>query len=505
MALFFLAAVFAPMCLAGGDFAVNLRSSLDQANPAIAGDGEGNFVVVWNSYYQGKSNEIIGRFFGKEGEALNGEFEINQTQEGNQKKPAVAMNEGRGFVVAWQSEDSNDKVWIFARRFDTNGVGLDEFRLNDEPNGKSPAVTLNDNGSFVVVWEQQEIWQPFDVHNIRFQCYDANGSAVASGQANLLAQCRNPDVGMNEDGEFVIVWMQDDTYHSLNVIMARRHNSDGLAISDPFEVSVTGFDTIAGPTVSVNRSGEFLVTWDGAEYTQYNQVYARLYEADGSAITDEFVANSVTSAENENPKCSINNSGDSVLVWERQVGGLSGKDVFGQRYDVAGNIVGDEFRINTYVYDDQRNAVVLNRDDGTFAAVWQSKGQDGSAEGIFGSIGPHVGTPDLDGDGFVNFADYCIISGQWAQQGSGLAGNLIDDNEVDSKDVRAFCEQWLTYRYSCELADVSGEGAVDFKDFATVARDLGRYGPLPGDIDGDGTVNLTDLQWLVLHWAQRCP
>jgi hypothetical protein len=69
-------------CSASGEFDVNIRSSLNQANPAIAADSNGNFVVLWHSYYQSKSNEIRARLFEKDGSAVSGELVINQTEGG---------------------------------------------------------------------------------------------------------------------------------------------------------------------------------------------------------------------------------------------------------------------------------------------------------------------------------------------------------------------------------------------------------------------------------------
>jgi hypothetical protein len=42
------------------------------------------------------------------------------------------------------------------------------------------------------------------------------------------------------------------------------------------------------------------------------------------------------------------------------------------------------------------------------------------------------------------------------------------------------------------------------KDFAVLAGAWHEYGPLNGDIDGDGTVGNYDLQWLMLHWTADC-
>jgi hypothetical protein len=81
---------------------------------------------------------------------------------------------------------------------------------------------------------------------------------------------------------------------------------------------------------------------------------------------------------------------------------------------------------------------------GQFVAVWQSAGQDGSGYGIFGEIGPLVGSADFTGDGFVNFLDYCVLAAEWQKSQNPLSADLIDDNRIDEQDLAAFCDQWLT-------------------------------------------------------------
>jgi len=85
------------------EFQVNTRTSRNQANAAIAADENGNFVVVWSSWFVSKSNEIRGQRFAANGTPVEGEFEINTTQPGNQKEPSVAMDAEGNFVVVWNS------------------------------------------------------------------------------------------------------------------------------------------------------------------------------------------------------------------------------------------------------------------------------------------------------------------------------------------------------------------------------------------------------------------
>ena len=110
------------------EFQINTGTNDNQANPAIAADANGNFVVVWNSYFGGiRSNEIFGRRFGADGSPIGSEFQINTTTSGNQKESSVAMDAAGNFVVVWYGPGVSQED-IFGRRFDLNGQPLgDEF------------------------------------------------------------------------------------------------------------------------------------------------------------------------------------------------------------------------------------------------------------------------------------------------------------------------------------------------------------------------------------------
>ena len=60
------------------------------------------------------------------------------------------------------------------------------------------------------------------------------------------------------------------------------------------------------------------------------------------------------------------------------------------------NPAGTEFRINTYIANDQRNPSVAVLSGGGFVVTWQSDGQDGNGFGIYGQVfdnsGNMVGT-----------------------------------------------------------------------------------------------------------------
>ncbi|MEE9371314.1 MAG: hypothetical protein V3W45_07595 [Sedimentisphaerales bacterium] len=497
----------------GTEFQVNTRPAYDQTYADIAMDANGNFVVVWTSYYSygNKSNEIRGRRFAADGSSIDAnEFEINTIEAGNQKEPSVAMDKVGNFVVVWHGPGANEED-IFAQRFDANGLPLgDELTINSYTDNRQlcPRVGMNGTGRFVVVWESNKVVSGPDVWVAACRVYDNNGVPIGEEfEVSLLLQCWYPDVAMDGKGDFAVVWMQDDIYHPSNVVMARQYNAGGTAKTDPCEVSTIGFSSVTRPSIGMDGSGHFVVAWDGdPNLASLDDVHARRYNFDGTAMGEQFVVNTTMAGEQQRPRVVMNGQREFVIVWNSETEpGSNERNIFGQRYDSLCSPVGDEFQVNTYVVGDQKYPDVAIKEDGEFVTVWQSDGQDGSEFGIFGEFGPKKGSAELTGDGFVNFRDFCVLAEEWLKEGNPLKADLIDDNKIDEQDLGAFCEQWLTPLYECSEVDIDSGGRIDFKDYAFWAANWSEQGPnLDGDITGNGIVDMADLNALLFHWPQTC-
>lgn len=503
-----IASIFASASQA--EFQVNTYTTSNQANAAIAMDGNGHFVVVWSSYLQdGSSNGIFGQRFDSGCNPLGGEFQINTTTSGNQKEPSVAMDAAGNFVVTWHGPGDNQED-IFARRFDPNGQPLgDQFPVNSDPNGQQlcPRVAMSDTGAFVIVWENDEFWPQFHYWEVFYQLYSFNGTPIRTDKVNLLSQSRCPDVAMDGNGNFTIIWMQDDTYYPSNLVMARQYYADGSDRTQQFEVSTTGFTTIPYPAIGMDGSGHFVVAWDGhPSGGSLDDIYARRYKFDGTAMSEEFQVNTTQAGAQQNPRVAMNNQRQFVIVWNSETEpGTNERNIFGQRYDSLYNPLGDEFQINTYMVDDQKYPAVAIKENAEFVTLWQSDNQDGSDYGIFGETGPKIRCADFSGDGFVSFRDFYVLADEWLREDNPLEADLIDDNTIDRQDLGAFCEQWLTPCYQCNEVDINGDGKIDFKDYALWTGNWLEQGPnLDGDITGEGVVDMADLKALVLHWAKNC-
>jgi len=435
------------------EFQVNTHRTNKQENPAIAMDGAGNFIVVWNSYLQDKSsNGVFGQRFDPNCNPLGEEIQINTTSSGNQKEPSVAMDMDGNFIAVWQGPGliEQDKEDIFARLFDSNGQPLgSEFRVNNNTNDKQlcPRTAMNNDGGFVIVWESVNVPQE-GKKAICFQLYDSNGlkigteSLVNDGPSNG----RYPDVAMDSQGNFAVVWMLDK---SRNSIMGRLYNADGSSKTESFEVSTIKFSSVTKPSISMNTEGGFVVVWDGdPELARLDNIHAQMFEADGTAIGEQFIVNTNTEGPQQNPKVAINNRWQFIVVWDSKIDpDINEREIFAQRYDNTGEAIGGEFQVNTHIEADQKRPVVAIGQERQFVTTWQSYGQDGSGYGVFARTGQIVSSADFNADGLVNFSDYCILADEWFKIGELLTADLIEDNKINERDLAEFCYQWLTTDY----------------------------------------------------------
>ena len=131
----------------GAEFQINTTTANDQANPSVAMDVDGNFVVTWASTGQdGSGWGIYKREYDADGTANGGEVRVNTTTTNNQVNPWVAMNPDRDFVVVWGGEGSGDTTGVFAQRY-SFGLVVDTVSDTADGNTTSIAALLADKGA----------------------------------------------------------------------------------------------------------------------------------------------------------------------------------------------------------------------------------------------------------------------------------------------------------------------------------------------------------------------
>jgi hypothetical protein len=81
------------------------------------------------------------------------------------------------------------------------------------------------------------------------------------------------------------------------------------------------------------------------------------------------------------------------------------RGVFARKLDVDGQPEGEEFQVNTYTTEDQKDPQIAATSNG-YVVVWEShEGQDGALTGVFGQRLVDVLCGDGSGDGQISATD----------------------------------------------------------------------------------------------------
>ncbi len=428
------------------EFQVNTETTYNQTDAAVAMAENGSFVVAWSSYKQdGDSGGVFARLFDPNCRPLGEEFQVNTRIAGNQTDPAVAMDPLGNFVVAWHGPGES-RTDIFARRFDPSGVAWGpEFRVNALTEGtqQGARVAMGPAGAFVIAWETRVSTLEGDAWTVAARPYDPNGRAI-TGELRPAQQrnCRYPDVASDSRGGFVIVWLSDESTKS---ICARLYGPGGSTSGEPFEANNIAFGSQCRPAVAADYAGNFVVAWDGhPDLASLDDIHARLFKYDGTALGGQFRVNSITTLAQERPRVAMTGQGQFVVVWHGRSGvQANAKDVFARRFSGMGTPASPEIRLNRYTAGDQKYPAVAIAPTGRFIAAWQSYAQDGSHFGVFAGAGATTCPADFSGDGFVNFKDFPALARQWRTNENSPSADIRGDSDVDFADLAELCRGWL--------------------------------------------------------------
>ncbi|SFI09369.1 cadherin repeat domain-containing protein [Planctomicrobium piriforme] len=320
----------------GSEFRVNTSTTSIQRAAAAAIDAAGNFVVTWQSESQGSSDsDIYAQFFDAAGTPRGSEFRVNTNTSNYQLYPSVAMDAAGDYVIAWQTFLTNTSSWeISAQRYSSSGAAQGgEFRVN---------------------------------------------TTLANFQTD-------PEIAMNDSGDYVITWQSEGQEGALSGIYAQRYNSDGVAQGGEFRVNTTLQYSHFAQDVVMDPAGNFIVTWES--YTPSGdprRIDAQRFNAAGVKQGPEFQVNSSTADRQANPQIAMNPFGEFVISWQSRYQDGSAYGIYAQRYSSVGTAQGTEFRVNSFTTGSQSRPAVAMDAFGGFTMVWSSDDQDGLTSSIRG-------------------------------------------------------------------------------------------------------------------------
>jgi hypothetical protein len=310
----------------GVEFQVNTYTTSEQRGPRVASDPNGNFVVVWVSVGQDGSDRGI---YARRYDTTSGpgpEFRVNTHTTARQNSPAVAMDPAGNFVVTWHSLGVDGSSYsVQAQRYDALGNPQGgEFQVNSYTTGGQgyPAVALDPGGNFVIAWNGNDFVNGYQVGAQRF---NAAGTPLG-GELQVTmpgggAQNGYPAVAMNADSRFVVVWMRQYIGGTFVDVFAQRYDPTGAPQGAVFQVNsyTTGYQT--HPTMALDGAGNFVVTWRSYDHQDgdYAGIFGRRFDPAGNS-TGEFQVNTYTTGWQEWSSVSMDAAGNFVIAWQSEDG-----------------------------------------------------------------------------------------------------------------------------------------------------------------------------------------
>jgi hypothetical protein len=422
---------------AGAEFRVNTFTTGFQTDPAVAVDGDGEFVVAYAGQDGAVDRNIYARRYNSSGVALGSEFRVNTFTTNLQISPVIAMDTDGDFVVVWESQNQDgSSSGVYAQRYSAAGVAQGtELRVNSQTSGLqgSPSVAMDTVGNFVVAWHSDA--QDGSNEGIYAQRFDAAGVRRGSEfQVNTHTTDRQrlPTVAMDGSGDFVVAWQSNGRDGSSYGVAARRYAASGTPRGAEFVVNTFTTGSQGTPSVAMSLVGDFVVAWQSAgQDGSSNGVYAQRYNASGVAQGAEFRANSFLANSQEGASVAMDASGDFLIAWHSGAQDGSGYGIFAQRYNAAGAPQGGEFRINSFTTNGQAAASVAAEPEGDLVVTWLSDLQDGSNFGIYAqrydettdTTGPMLAGASVNGK---PVAAYSVSAGPISQVVVSFSEDVVD-------------------------------------------------------------------------------
>lgn len=361
-------------------------SAADGTDAQLAVDGEGNTAIVWLQDNGDGTQSLMGRLYDAESGEWSDIATLDDPTLADVNDPAMDANSAGFGIVAWAQDDGTGSYSIAVRRYNAD-TGLTDIALLESADGtaSAPAVGVGEDGSAIVVWAQQEtsgnigiwasrldpatgVWSQPELIEARADAgakphvaVDPEGNAVAAwlqtdssgtvnvwanrfepesgwGQALLIeflnGDADSPFVSVNDQGDFKIVWSQDDG-EGTSDIMSNGYSPD-TGWGSPVLLEENDGDALA-PRVDLDDSGHGIAIWQQDDGTGDSSIWVSRYVADQGWETPETIESGNGDA--NAPYIAIDGEGNALAVWQQTDD--SGASILANRFTMTPSTAAD--------------------------------------------------------------------------------------------------------------------------------------------------------------------
>jgi methionine-rich copper-binding protein CopC len=364
-----------PLPKVGTESVVPSVAALGQFGAAMDTDARNNFVVAWYGPSESGADlvDVYVRQFDSTGSPLGAEQVVTTTAVDlvnlSGKLDVAVADDGR-FVVAWETMVGS-QAQVNLKVFSASGAAVSDVIKVTTVSGQCymPDLAINrTTGAFVLATTSQSSGYvvPGDMYSpqVYLQRFSATGSLVGDAvkvSGTLSTYGKAPHVTMDSNGKVLVVWNADKLY-------GRFVTSAGVVSGSEFVIvdHSVGDGLTETASVDMASSGKFVVAWD----EDAKDVYARLFNADGTAAGDAFQVDSSGAA--SEPAVAMASDGSFTIAWSNLDKDGSGSAIMARRYSASGTAVAQEVRVNTLTQGDQTEPTLATGSQGRILVCWST-------------------------------------------------------------------------------------------------------------------------------------
>ena len=312
-----------------------------QAVPAVAHDGSGNYLVVWEDQRNLKTTgtDLYGVLVDGQGKVQTPSGIKVSGSTGNQVTPAAAYG-GNHFLVVWS--DSRSGTHIYGTQVETSGKVRQPtgFPLTTGSYARTAPALAFDGTNFLVTWTDNRNGNVSDIYGALVNQYGGKTSSSDIAIAKLSQSQQNPAVAYSKGSASYMVLWQDyrNTTKTYWDIYGARVSTAGKVL-DPKGIAVsTTFNHEYAPDVAFDGTNYLAVWYDlrNAYGTSYD-IYGARISAAGKVLEPQGFPIAVASEEQTYPQVAFSGA-DYLVVWDDRRNGKYNKDVYGTMVSTSGKV-----------------------------------------------------------------------------------------------------------------------------------------------------------------------
>ena len=292
--------------------AQRIERSTSAEAPRIAVDEDGNTIAVWTQYDSAARYGVwTNRYTAQRGwgtpQPLN-------TNPGQASDVQLAINAHGDAVAVWMqySDTVAGKVNIWANRFSVQSGWQQAQQIQDDnTNAYFPKVAIDQAGNAIVVWSQNDgAHDRTHIYANRFEVSEGWGAGMLI-QSDNTTLASEPEIAMDAVGNASVVWTQFDA--AAGGIWTNRYTAGaGWAVAQ----SITSDSRARTPAIAVDNQNGALAAWllpDSATYQ--SNVYASRYTGRWDAPVR---VQRNTAATGRAVQLAIDGAGNGIALWQEQ-------------------------------------------------------------------------------------------------------------------------------------------------------------------------------------------